>query len=112
MLGLYPRVKGRLYGTEAWRRRAKRQLELEPLCRICKAQGRLEPATVADHIVDHKGDLKAFWEGELQSLCTYHHNSKTRRDDAARKSGRPQYMRGCDVNGVPIDPTLPWRQGS
>ena len=31
----------RLYGSEARRCRAKRQLELEPLCRVCLAQGRI-----------------------------------------------------------------------
>lgn len=108
---LYPFTTAtRLYGTRAWRRRALRQLEIEPLCLLCRAQGRIEPATVADHIVDHKGDLRAFWEGELQSLCEYHHNSKTRRDDAARKSGRRQYMKGCDEHGRPLDPAHPWRR--
>jgi hypothetical protein len=31
---------GRLHGTEYWRRRAKLQLKLEPLCQMCMAVGR------------------------------------------------------------------------
>jgi hypothetical protein len=70
MMQLFPVAIGRLYGTEAWRCRAKRQLELEPLCRVCLAQARIDVARVADHVRDHKRDLRIFWEGELQCLVS------------------------------------------
>jgi hypothetical protein len=98
------------YGTQAWRRKAQRQLAKETLCRICRAQGRLEAARVADHVEDHKGNREKFWRGELQSLCIYHHNSKTRLDDAGRKSGKIRLQKGADTNGIPLDPRHPWRQ--
>jgi 5-methylcytosine-specific restriction protein A len=65
----------RWYGTQRWRKRAKRQLMIEPLCRICAAEGVVRPASHADHIVPHRGDYQLFWCGELQSLCERCHNS-------------------------------------
>ena len=37
-------------------------LERHPLCVACRAEGRLEPATVVDHVVPHRGDLVLFWD--------------------------------------------------
>ena len=51
------------------------QLQVEPLCRMCKSEGRLTAASAADHVIPHRGDINSFWLGELQSLCTFHHNS-------------------------------------
>jgi hypothetical protein len=73
------------YGLQRWRRRAKAQLASYPLCCMCEAEGRVEVATTADHIVPHRGDWALFWEGELQSLCSYHHNS-TKHSEEARGS--------------------------
>jgi hypothetical protein len=38
------------YSLQRWRKRARHQLRIEPLCAACLAQGRLTPATIADHI--------------------------------------------------------------
>jgi 5-methylcytosine-specific restriction protein A len=65
---------GHLYGKR-WRKRARYQLQIEPLCRMCKSEGRITAASVADHVIPHRGDINSFWLGELQSLCTFHHNS-------------------------------------
>ena len=92
---------GRLHGTEYWRRRAKLQLKLEPLCRMCLAAGKIVLATCADHIEPHYGDANKFILGPLQSLCTACH------------SGRKQSIerRGFDtavgVDGWPVDPRHP-----
>ena len=67
---------GRLHGTEYWRRRAKLQLKLEPLCRMCLAAGKIVPATCADHIEPHYGDANKFILGPLQSLCTACHSDR------------------------------------
>lgn len=32
------------------------------------------PATVADHVVPHKGNEELFWCGEVQSLCKSCHD--------------------------------------
>jgi len=89
-----------LYNRQAWKgpkgRRA-RQLAQEPLCRLCARNGRITPATVADHIEPHKGDETLFWKGRLQSLCAPHH-------DAAKQSIDRQGFGGeCDETGWPTD---------
>jgi 5-methylcytosine-specific restriction protein A len=45
---------------------------------LCKAAGRLEPATVVDHVVPHRGDERLFWDkGNWQGLCKRCHDAKT-----------------------------------
>ena len=67
----------RWYGEYGWRLRARRQLEIAPLCADCEKQGHVVVADVADHVVPHRGNRKSFEEGELQSLCARHHAVKT-----------------------------------
>ena len=47
------------YSLQRWRTRAKHQLRVEPLCRLCKAKGLVVPATNADHFPAHGGDYNA-----------------------------------------------------
>ena len=65
----------RMYKTPAWRQRRARQLAREPWCAMCLAQGKQMRASVADHVVPHRGDAEAFWQGRLQSLCLSCHSS-------------------------------------
>lgn len=60
--------------------RRLRQLRREPLCRHCVAEGKVEAATDADHIVPARGDYRSFWTGELQSLCRACHSAKTAKE--------------------------------
>jgi 5-methylcytosine-specific restriction enzyme A len=89
------------YGKQRWRNRAKQQMKSEPLCRMCLAQGVVEPATTADHIIPHRGEELLFWTGELQSLCTPHH----------LRSKQQLEVRGftsdIGADGWPIDPGHP-----
>ncbi|MDL2207048.1 HNH endonuclease, partial [Eubacteriales bacterium OttesenSCG-928-N13] len=39
-----------------WQRERLRFLRTNPLCVRCRAEGRLAPATVVDHIVPHRGN--------------------------------------------------------
>jgi 5-methylcytosine-specific restriction protein A len=73
-----------LYDSRAWRRRAALQYRLEPTCRHCRAKGIVSPAEIADHVIAHNGDLKLFYEGELQSLCKQCHGIKTAREKGQR----------------------------
>ncbi len=75
-----PPWKDRLYGWR-WKRKARQHLREHPLCATCEAQGKAVAATVVDHVIPHKGNEAAFWGGELQSLCTRHHNEKTGRGE-------------------------------
>ena len=61
-----PQQTGRwhhLYNTRRWQRRAKLQLTEFPLCAMCLAREVVTPATVADHVVPHKGDHQLFYLG-------------------------------------------------
>jgi hypothetical protein len=65
-----------LYKTAHWQRLRGHQLREHPLCAFCLGQGRIVPATVADHIEPHKGDPNKFFLSELQSLCKPCHDSR------------------------------------
>lgn len=90
----------RLYNTRAWRDRRLALLSAEPLCRYCKALGRITAATVADHIVPHRGDRELF-AGELQPLCQSCHSAVKQREE------RGGYHSAVDLDGYPIDPNHP-----
>jgi hypothetical protein len=86
------------YGRIQWKRRAANQLREEPLCQMCLQRGVLSPATVADHVQAHGGNLNAFLLGELQSLCARCHSSYKQRVD---RGFAPKAVFGDD--GWPID---------
>ena len=96
----------RRYNTARWRRIRKAQLLAEPLCRMCKAHGRMTPATVCDHVEPHRGDPTLFWNGPFQSLC----DKEPWRCHSARKQSieRLGYEKGSDASGRPLDPAHPW----
>jgi 5-methylcytosine-specific restriction protein A len=55
---------------------------MNPLCVTCQGEGRVEAATVVDHIIPHRGDQKLFWgRSNWQSLCKRHHDIKTASED-------------------------------
>lgn len=99
-------MSGRFYDKRVWKRMSAAQLSREPLCRPCKAVGRITPATVADHVhaITKGGDPY----GALQSMCAACHAEKT-----ARENGRP-YKRsraGFDAQGNPLDRGHHWNGG-
>lgn len=91
----------KLYDTKAWKQRRLYQLGLEPLCRFCMVIGNVTPATVADHMVPHRGDPDLFFNGELQSLCSSCHSSAKQREENGSYSG------AADLDGYPLDPRHP-----
>jgi 5-methylcytosine-specific restriction enzyme A len=75
-----PSAARRGYGPR-WRRARQAYLARHPLCVPCEAAGRLEPATVVDHVVPHRGDTVLFWdEANWQGLCKRCHDAKTARE--------------------------------
>jgi hypothetical protein len=64
------------YNHRKWRRLRRRKLAESPLCEVCLAEGRVHPAEVIHHVVDHGGSVTKFFlvslDG-LQSLCREHH---------------------------------------
>lgn len=84
----YDRHRGsataRGYGAR-WQRYRLIYLRMHPLCVECVAVGTISPATVVDHIQDHKGDQELFWDtNNHQSLCKRHHDRKTARTNPMR----------------------------
>jgi 5-methylcytosine-specific restriction protein A len=77
VLGARGTRKQRGYGQDWVRLRAK-ILANEPLCRTCRANGKVVVATVVDHIQDivDRPDLR-LEESNLQPLCRRCHNRKT-----------------------------------
>jgi 5-methylcytosine-specific restriction enzyme A len=74
------------YGGK-WQRYRLGWLRKHPLCgdrltgaspehSACVRDGRVTPGTVVDHVEDHRGDQKLFWNPENhQTLCTHCHDS-------------------------------------
>lgn len=86
-----------------WAKARKSYLLSNPLCVMCKQDGRLTAATVVDHITPHKGDQVLFWDkGNWQALCKLHHDSYKQRLELNGQAG------GCDENGMPTDPAHHW----
>jgi 5-methylcytosine-specific restriction endonuclease McrA len=91
----------KLYKRAFWQRRRRLQLLNHPLCAFCEARGVFTPATVADHIELHKGDLEKFMRGALQSLCANCHNS------AKKYIELGGYGNDIGDDGWPTDPRHP-----
>jgi len=91
----------RWYSTQRWRRKAKRQLQEHPLCAMHLQRGQVMPASVADHIIPHRGDVQQFWSGALQSLCDACHNS------AKRLEEQDGFRSDVGPDGWPLDPRHP-----
>lgn len=65
-----------------WQKARRFFLKRHPWCVRCKAEGRLVPATVVDHIRPHRGDPELFWdEKNWQPLCKSCHDHKTMTED-------------------------------
>lgn len=93
--------KPRPYDKRGWRRCAALQLRIQPLCEICLADHRITSATLADHIIPHRGDMHLFWTGKLQSLCGHCHSSiKAKREQRG-------FSDEIGVDGWPLDPNHP-----
>jgi len=83
------------YDLAVWVKRARYQLRVEPLCRMCASEGRITIAVVCDHVEPHHGDWNKFRLGAVQSLCRHCHDSPKRLierrgyDPAIGKDGYP-----------------------
>ena len=90
------------YGHK-WRVARLKFLQANPLCVYCKEDGRVELATVVNHVIPHQGDQELFWDvGNWQAVCATHHDSTI-----AREEHRGVKI-GGDELGQPIDPNSHW----
>ena len=85
-----PSAARRGYGPR-WRRARAAFLARHPLCAACRAQGRVVPATVVDHVVPHRGDQGAvLGRGNWAPSCKPCHDAQDRaRGPLGLTSGRP-----------------------
>lgn len=90
-----------LYNDRRWRAIRANQLLAHPLCKMCFDLGKVMLATVADHVVPHRGDYYLFWNGELQSLCETCHNSDKQKLEAKGYTDR------IGSDGFFVDPNHP-----
>ncbi len=87
-----------LYSTREWRQLKKAQLQRQPLCEM-EHGARVEPATVVNHRIPHKGDRALFFDpANLQSLCKPHHDGPIQRTERRGVSTQ------VDARGYPVDP--------
>lgn len=74
------------YGAR-WQQARLVYLASNPLCRPCskKSPPRVTAATVVDHVTDHKGDQRLFWDqANWQPSCEPCHNARTDAGDFGR----------------------------
>jgi 5-methylcytosine-specific restriction protein A len=80
--------------TPAWEKIRRMALAREPLCRHCKAIGRVVAASQVDHILVPNGNTALQRDLEnMQALCHRHHSMKTRHQD---KGNNIPYSLGRD----------------
>jgi len=99
------------YSSKRWRSTRKRKLELNPLCEDCATLGLIEAANHVDHVQAISDGGEPFDLSNLRSLCVSCHSRKTVYKDGGFGKGRQEYKiraKGCDTNGLPIDPNHPW----
>ena len=79
--------KMKFYDTALWKRVRIQTLQQYPLCYMCKKEGKIEPATIVDHIIgfEDKHDPLANDPENFVTLCKSHHQSVTVRFDQSGK---------------------------
>lgn len=71
------------YGYK-WQQAREGFLRAHPLCVYCERDGQATAATVVDHKVPHRGDMKVFWDRtNWQGLCKPHHDGEKQREESA-----------------------------
>lgn len=64
----------KLYNSSNWKNLRNRKLDINPICEVCDDFNFLE----IDHIIDHSGNEKVFFDIEnLRTLCKPHHSKKS-----------------------------------
>ncbi|MBB4955518.1 5-methylcytosine-specific restriction endonuclease McrA [Agrobacterium vitis] len=76
-----PTATQRGYNHE-WRKARTEYLAMHPHCRECSQNGVTRLATVVDHIIPHKQDMRLFWtRANWQPLCAPCNNSVKQRKE-------------------------------
>lgn len=90
------------YGYQ-WQKARNLYLQSNPLCVYCKEDGRVEEATVVNHVIPHKGDQSLFWDqSNWAAICALHHDSTVSREESRG------VKIGGDAEGNPLDKNSHW----
>jgi 5-methylcytosine-specific restriction enzyme A len=92
------------YNSRVWKFTRRVKLTASPYCEVCKTN----LATDVDHIIaiNNGGDRTAMTN--LRSLCHECHSRKTLYVDRMKRDRVP--VKGCDINGKPLDPEHHWNK--
>jgi 5-methylcytosine-specific restriction enzyme A len=78
--------------TYRWQQASKTFLAKHPLCQCEDCQDgekRVTAATVVDHHVPHRGDVRLFWdESNWRAMAKQCHDKKTQRETAEARGGK------------------------
>lgn len=87
-----------LYNKKRWHDLRAAILRKQPVCQDPFKIGCHEPSTIGDHIKDHDGDLRVFYDfSNLQGLCKQCHDRKTGETHGA--AGKPIEEKPAIVDG-------------
>lgn len=94
----------KFYNSSTWKRIRRVKLGQNPVCEICERN----PASNVDHIkaINNGGDPVD--SDNLQSLCHSCHSRKTIYVERLGYDHAP--VRGCDVDGTPLDKDHWWNK--
>lgn len=81
----------------------------QPLCSHCLQRGLIVTGNEVDHIDNDAGNNL---RSNLVNLCRACHSSKTQRYEHYKRTGQWLPVKGCDVNGMPLDPNHHWNKKS
>ncbi len=70
----------KLYGRR-WHEASLRYRAENPLCVMCRDEGRTVAAECVDHVTPHRGNVELFWDqSNWMALCFRHHNAKSAKE--------------------------------
>lgn len=100
-------MKRSFYKSQAWQRLRAAALRRDGY--VCVVPGCGARATHVDHI-KRRRDGGTDTLDNLRSLCRVHDNQVKELPSGKRANAGKLFVRGCDVDGRPIDPLHPWRK--
>ena len=97
-----------LYNLAVWHRVLRpHQLAKEPTCCRCRAAGKIVAATVVNHVVPHKGDMRLFSDPDnLESVCKPCHDGEIQHQERTGTT----YSSATAGSGEPVDQEHPFYQ--
>ena len=79
------------YNSKMWRSLRNYKIQMQPLCEQCERKGLTEAGREIDHIVAIKDGGQRLALGNLQTLCSSCHASKSAKEREARKYKKKFY---------------------